>query len=76
MQRTGNNLIQTVEWKENMPVSSGNFFGVNLIHCVEDGDVKAMWKTSNTSTRSFLAGDDFSLDYIDITVLSGSFDIN
>ncbi len=76
MQRSGNNLIQTIEWKEDMPVSSGNFFGVNLIHCVEDGNVKAMWKSGNTFSRSFVAGDDFSLDYIDITVESGSFDIN
>ncbi len=75
MQRSGNNLIQTVEWKFGMPVSVGNFYGVNLIHCVEDGDVKGMFP-QGTETRSFVAGDDFSMDYVDITVLSGSFDIN
>ena len=75
MQRSGNNLIQTVEWKFGMPVSSGGFKGVNLIHCVEDGDVEALF-SQGTETRSFVAGDDFSMDYVDITVLSGSFDIN
>ena len=75
MQRSGNNLIQTVEWKFGMPVSSGDFKGVNLIHCVEDGDIKGLF-VEGTETRSFIAGDDFVLAYVDITVLSGSFDIN
>ncbi len=75
MQRSGNNLIQTVEWKQGMPVSSGTFKGVNLIHCVTDGSVTALFPGGD-ETRAFVAGDDFSLDYVDVTVVSGTFDIN
>ena len=75
MQKSGNDLIQTIEWKAGMPVSSGTFQKVRLIHCVADGDITAHFKTGD-ETRNFKAGDDFSLAYVDITVNSGSFDIN
>ena len=75
MQNSGISLIQTVEWKPGMPVSTGDFKSVKLIHCVEDGDITAKFPTGD-ETRSFIAGDDFTLDYIDVTVVSGSFDLN
>ena len=75
MQNSGISLIQTVEWKSGMPVGSGDFKGVNLVHCVEDGDIVAHF-ASGDETRLFVAGDDFSLANVDITVSSGSFDIN
>jgi len=75
MQNSGISLIQTVEWKSGMPVSSGDFRGVGLIHCVEDGDIVAKFPTGD-ETRSFVAGDDFALAGVDITVSSGKFDIN
>ena len=75
MQNSGMSLIQAVEWKHGMPVSSGTFKGVNLIHCVADGHIKALF-VEGDETRSFIAGDDFVLAYVDVTVLSGSFDIN
>jgi hypothetical protein len=75
MQRSGQSLIQAVEWKPGMPVSSGDFKKVSLVHCVSDGDVTAHFKSGN-ETRTFKAGEDFVLAYVDITVNSGSFDIN
>ncbi len=75
MQNSGISLIQTVEWKPSMPVSSGTFNKVNLIHCVDGGDITAHFATGD-ETRSFIIGDDFSLAYVDVTVVSGSFDIN
>jgi hypothetical protein len=75
MQRSGQSLIQATEWKPGMPVNTGTFNKVSLIHCVADGDVTAHFKTGD-ETRSFKAGDDFALAYVDITVNSGSFDIN
>ena len=75
MQNSGISLIQTVEWKYDMPVGSGDFKGVNLVHCVEDGAITAHFPQGD-KTRLFVAGDDFSLPYVDITVDSGSFDLN
>ena len=75
MQNSGISLVQAVEWRPGMPVSSGDFKKVVLVHCVEDGDIIAHFK-SGDETRSFVAGDDFTLAYVDITVSSGSFDIN
>ena len=74
MEKAGNDLIQTVEWIYGMPVSSGTFKGTNLIHCVADGDITAHFAQGD-ETRSFVAGDDFSMAHVDITVVSGSFDI-
>ncbi len=75
MLNSGTSLIQTIEWKAGMPVSTGDFDSVKVIHCVSDGDIIAKFPTGD-ETRSFVAGDDFSLAYVDITVVSGSFDIN
>ena len=75
MQKSGNDLIQAVEWKAGMPASSGTFNKVRLIHCVVDGDITAHFKDGD-ETRSFLAGEDFTLAYVNVTVVSGSFDIN
>ena len=75
MQNSGISLIQTVEWRAGMPVSSGSFTGVDLVHCVDDGNITAHFPTGDES-RDFYAGDDFSLANVDITVNSGSFDIN
>ncbi len=75
MQNSGISLIQTVEWKVGMPVSTGTFNKVNLIHCVDGGNITAHFATGD-ETRTFVAGDDFSLAYVDVTVDSGSFDIN
>ena len=75
MQATGNGLIQAVEWKPDMPVSAGTFKSIRLIHCVEDGDITAAFK-SGSKTRSFLAGDDYVLPMVDVVVVSGKFDLN
>jgi hypothetical protein len=75
MQRSGTSLIQAPEWKFGMPVSSGDFKKVSLLHCVSDGDITAHFSNGD-ETRSFTAGEDFTLAYVDITVVSGSFDIN
>jgi len=75
MQNSGISLIQTIEWKPGMPVATGVFKKVNVIHCIEAGDITAHFKTGD-ETRPFLPGDDISLSYVDITVVSGSFDIN
>jgi len=75
MQTTGNGLIQAVEWKAGMPVQSGDFASVTLIHCVADGNVTAKFPSGDES-RDFKAGDDMSLAYVDVTVNSGTFDIN
>ena len=75
MQNAGNSLVQAVEWKAGMPVATGDFNGVMLIHCVEDGDITALFKTGS-ETRSFLPGDDMTLAHVDVSVVSGLFDIN
>ena len=75
MQATGNGLIQAVEWKPDMPVSSGDFKSIRLIHCVEDGSLTAKFLDGDKS-RDFLAGDDFVLPMVDVTVSSGKFDLN
>lgn len=75
MTNAGVNLIQAIEWKKGMPVDTGSFPGVNVIHCVEDGDITAHFKAGD-ETRSFIAGDDFVLAAVDVTVVSGSFDLN
>ena len=75
MQNSGVSLIQAPEWKAGMPVSSGDFNKVVLVHCVEDGQITAKFR-SGDETRTFLAGDDFVLSYVDVTVVSGKFDIN
>jgi len=75
MQNSGKSLIQAVEWKEGSPWSTGTFIGVGLIHCVTDGDVTAHF-VAGDETRSFVAGDDFVLRNVDVTVVSGTFDIN
>ena len=75
MQTTSNGLVQAVEWKPDMPVSTGSFKSVCLIHCVADGNIVAHFKGGD-KTRTFVAGDDFTLPYVDVTVSSGSFDLN
>ncbi len=75
MKNAGHNLIQAVQWMPSMPVTTGTFVGAELIHCVEDGDVTAHFP-SGDKTRSFVAGDDFTLAGVDVTIVSGSFDIN
>ena len=75
MQKSGTSLIQAVEWKPGMPVSTGDFKRVSLVHCVEDGEITAHF-TTGSETRPFKAGDDYAIAYVDITVNSGSFDIN
>ena len=75
MQNSGKSLIQAVEWKPGMPVATGDFKKVSLIHCVEAGTVTAHFK-SGDEPRTFVAGDDMTLAYVDVTVNSGSFDIN
>jgi len=75
MQNSGKSLIQAVEWKPGMPVTTGDFNKVSLIHCVLDGVITAHFR-SGDETRTFLSGEDFTLAYVDITVDSGEFDIN
>ncbi len=75
MQNSGKSLIQAVEWKSGMPVATGDFKKVSLVHCVEAGSITAHFK-SGDELRTFVAGDDMTLAYVDITVESGSFDIN
>ena len=75
MQNSGISLIQAIEWKDNSPVIAGTHIGVNVIHCISDGDITAHFKTGD-KTRSFVAGDDVTLSYIDVTVVSGEFDLN
>ena len=75
MQNSGKSLIQAVEWKFGMPVSTGDFKKVSLVHCVTAGSITAHFK-SGDEPRTFAAGDDMTLAYVDITVTSGSFDIN
>ena len=75
MQNSGKSLIQAVEWKSGMPVATGDFNKVSLVHCVGAGSITAHFK-SGDETRTFVAGDDMTLAYVDITVDSGSFDIN
>ena len=75
MQNSGIGLIQAIEWKPDSPVISGTIKGVSVIHCIADGDITAHF-VSGDKTRSFLAGDDVTLSYVDITVVSGAFDIN
>lgn len=74
MELAGNDLIQTIEWKAGMPVNTGTFT-VKVIHCVADGDITAHFPTGD-ETRSFIAGDDFSMALVSVTILSGSFDLN
>jgi len=75
MQNSGKSLIQAVEWKPGMPVATGDFKKVSLVHCVADGDITAHFKTGDES-RTFVAGDDMTLSYVDVTVDSGTFDLN
>ena len=75
MQRSGSGLIQAVEWRPGMPVNTGTFNKVVLLHCVADGEVTAHFKTGD-ETRTFKAGDDVTLPYVDVTISSGSFDVN
>lgn len=75
MKKNGGDLIQTVEWKAGNPLTAGRHDGIFLIHCVEDGDLTAHFITGD-ETRSFVTGDDFSLANVDVTVVSGSFDLN
>ena len=75
MQRSGQGLIQAIEWKPGMPVAIGDFNRVSVLHCVTDGSVTAHFKTGD-ETRDFIAGDDFTLAYVNVTINSGSFDVN
>ncbi len=75
MQNSGISLIQAIEWKPESPVTSGTVKGVNVIHCIAGGDITAHFVTGD-KTRSFIAGSDVTLPYVDVTVLSGEFDIN
>jgi len=76
MQTTGNGLIQAVEWKKGMfGVGAGDYSSVGLLHCIEDGDVKAKFPAGD-ETASFKAGDDVALANIDITIVSGKFAVN
>ncbi len=75
MKRVGHNVIQTIEWKAGMPVSTGVFTSVSVLHCVDSGDVTCHFPTGD-ETRSFITGDDFSLDLLSVTIVSGLFDIN
>ena len=75
MQNSGKSLIQAVEWKPGMPVATGAFKKVSLVHCVADGSITAHFK-SGDEIRAFVAGQDMTLAYVDITVTGGSFDIN
>ncbi len=75
MQNSGISLIQAIEWKDTSPVTTGTHFGVNVIHCIAGGDITAHFKTGD-KTRTFMVGDDIALSYVDVTVVSGEFDLN
>jgi hypothetical protein len=77
MQKVGGQLIQAVEWKKGTVGTAGmQFKKVSLIHCVEDGDVTAHFTTGD-ETRSFKITDpDRILANVDITIVSGSFEVN
>ena len=76
MKSSNGTLIQAAEWLESAPFGATKVVkGAKLIHCVTDGDIEAQF-AGGKQTRSFVAGDDFSLAGIDIKVISGTFDIN
>ena len=75
MQNSGKSLIQAVEWKPNMPATTGTFKSATLIHCVVGGDITAKFPGGD-KTRTCVPGDDFALAYVDVVIVSGTFDIN
>ena len=68
--------IQAMEWAEGYSdLSTGSFSNVHVISCIEDGDITCHFKGGDI-TKRFTAGMDRTLNDEDITIVSGSFDLN
>jgi len=65
---------QAAEWVFESPFTTGKHTA-QLLHCITDGSVTAHFKEGD-KTRAFSAGDDITLDNVEVTITSGSFDIN
>ncbi len=76
MKNNGTSLVQAIEWKRNKyGVTSGTFENVNVLSCLDGGDVIAHFPEGD-ETVNFVIGADVTLDYIDITIVNGTFAIN
>ena len=70
------NNIQTLSIQKGLNgLASGNFKGILLIHCIADGNVTVHFPTGD-ETVSLTAGSDRSISNVDITINSGTFDLN
>ena len=70
------NNIQTMSIQKGLNgITGGDFKGILLIHCIDDGDVVVHFPTGD-ETVSLNAGDDRSISNVDITISSGTFDLN
>ena len=76
MKNNGTSLVQAIEWKKSKyGVTTGTFTDVNVLSCLDSGDVTAHFPDGD-ETVSFIIGSDVTLNHIDITIVSGSFAIN
>lgn len=70
------NNIQAIEIQPGLNgLTSGTHKGIMLIHCVAAGDVTIAFDSGN-ETVSLTAGDDRSVRGLDVSIVSGTFDLN
>ena len=77
MQSTGNGLIQAIEIVQGQTkITTGVIDSAIAIVCHADGDVRVSFPDNSSETVSCVKGESFSLAYLKVEVLSGSFTVN
>ena len=56
--------------------SDGVFAGAKVVHCVADGSITVTFKSGQTEAVAMVAGEDRTLNSLDIEITSGTFDVN
>ncbi len=77
MVNNGYQMIQAIEIQPGLyGVSTGTFDRVQVIRCLEDGDITITFRDGSQETVSMTAISDAAVDGLTVTIVSGSFALN
>ena len=56
-------------------VTEGIFIGVNVVECIEDGDIEITWHSGNIQTITYTAGWVSPVDCKQVEIVSGTWNL-
>ena len=77
MVNVNSNVVQAFQLKEGkVNLDSGTHNVGKVIHCVADGDITIDWGNGNSDNIAMVAGEDYAINNLSVTINSGTFHID